>query len=320
MSDPPSSNPPGSNPPGSDPTSSGQHVLMKDQTRIKRAVRQTTIVVNSRDRNYIQYPNSNHFRYILRRPLTNVMSIELMNGSVPAFLYTIQPDWITFSFCEWTSASFSKSCQIPILSITLACVFYTEDEICIEFEKQLNSVSGRNNTYAVTLNSHTKKLSVTATNSKVLPFSFLFYSGDKKDEIDMNTLAILSINTPARFLGFGLSDYNSDILGTIYAPLPMDLENFLNRMYLHLESDGKNLSRMELGAGRPDCFHIFYIYPGKANYIYLDKETDHSIFISSPSPIARIKTIDISIRDEFNRYVDLHHREVSLVFEISHLE
>lgn len=303
-----------------EPTSSGQHVLMKDQSRIKKAVRRTTIVVNSRDRNYIQYPNSNHFRYTLRRPLTNVMSIELMNGSVPSFLYTIQPEWNTFSFCEWTSASFSKACQIPIVTITLTCGFYTESELCVELEKQLNCFPGRNNTYSVTLSPHTKKITVSATNSKILPFSFLFYSGDKKDEIDLNTLAILSINTPARFLGFGLSDYNSDILGHLYAPLPMDLENFLNRMYLHIESDGRNLSRMELGAGRPDCFHIFYINPGKSNYIFLDKETDHSIFVSSPAPISRMTTLEITLRDEFNRLVNVQYRELSLVFEISHLE
>ena len=301
-------------------TSSGQHVLMKDQTRIKKAVRQTTIVVNSRDRNYVAYPNPNHFRYTLRRPLTNVMSVELMNGSVPAFLYTIQSDWNTFSFCEWTGPSLSSCVNIPIVTVTLACGFYTEEELCKELETQLNCMPDRNNTYEVRLNPHTKKLTVAATNSKILPFSFLFFSGDKKDEIDMKTLAVLSINTPARFLGFGLNDYSSDPCGQIHAPLPMDLENFLNRMYLHLESDGKNLSRMELGAGRPDCFHIFYIYPGKANYIYLDKETDHSTFVSSPAPIARMTTLEITIRDEFNRLVDLQHRELSLVFEISHLE
>lgn len=303
------------------PTSSGQHVLMKDQTKIKKAVRQTTIVVNSRDRNYMAYPDSNHFRYTLRRPLTNVMSVELMNGSVPAFLYTIQPCWGTFSFCEWTPCSISNTkSQLPMSTVILTPGFYTEEDLCRELEVQLNSICGRNNTYAVTLNPHTKKLSVTATNSKILPFSFLFYSGEKKDEIDLNTLAILSINTPARFLGFGLNDYTSDPCGTLHAPLPMDLENFLNRMYLHLESDGKNLARMELGAGRPDCFHIFYIYPGKANYIYLDKETDHSTFVSSPAPMARMANLEITLRDEFNRFVDLHHRELSLVFEITHLE
>ena len=95
---------------------------------------------------------------------------------------------------------------------------------------------------------------------------------------------------------------------------------FLNRIYLHLESDGRNLSRMELGSGRPDCFHIFYLTPGQSNYILLNRETDHSLYESSPAPIARMTNIDVSFRDEFNRPLDLNHRESMLVLEITHLE
>ena len=100
----------------------------------------------------------------------------------------------------------------------------------------------------------------------------------------------------------------------------MDLSNFLTRLYLHIETDGKNLDRMEQGAGRRDCFHIFYMVPGAAEYLLLDKETDHSIYTSSPAPIARVSNLEINIFDEFNRPVDLNHREVNLVFEITHLE
>ena len=76
---------------------------------------------------------------------------------------------------------------------------------------------------------------------------------------------------------------------------------------------------MELGAGRPDCFHIFYVTPGQ-QYIFLNKETDHSRFESVPAPLARIANLEIFFRDEFNRPVDLQNREVNLVFEITHLE
>jgi len=44
------------------------------------------------------------------------------------------------------------------------------------------------------------------------------------------------------------------------------------------------------------------------------------MFTSSPAPLARISNLEISFRDEFNRLVDLNHREINLVFEISHLE
>jgi hypothetical protein len=291
-----------------EPTSSGQHVLMKDQSKIKKAIRYTTIVVNSRDRNYLNYPNSNHFRYTLRRPLTNVTTIELTNGSIPAYIYTMNSPWNSFSFQEANT--------VVMITLTPGC--YTESELCTELQTQLNLISGRHNTYQVILNTITRRLQVKGVGG--FPFTFLFYSGKFKDDIDLTTLAMLSINTPARILGFGLSDYKSDTSGIVNSPLPMDIQNFLTRIYLHLESDGRNLSRMELGAGRPDCFHIFYLNPGESNYLLLDKETDHSCYTSSPAPISRMSNVVITFRDEFNRLVDLNYREVNLVFEISHLE
>ena len=289
------------------PTSSGQHVLMKDQTKIKRAVRRTTIVVNSRDRNLIRDFNSNEFRYTLRRPLTNIMSIELMNGCIPSYIYNVNTGWNTFSF---------KEGAVTVL-ITLRPGYYTESTLLTELQTQLNAIPGKKNTYAVLLNQTTKKVQITSSN--VVPYTFLFYSGTPNDDIDLNTLAILSINTPARLLGFGLQDYTS-VNGSITSILPIDIDNFLKTIYLHLETDGKNLSRMELGNGGRDCFHIFYLVPGSANYLLLNKETDHTLFESSPAPIARMMTIDISFRDEFNRVVDLNQRESTLVFEITHLE
>jgi hypothetical protein len=295
-------------------TSSGQHMLMKDQSRIKKALRHTTIVVNSRDRNFLNYPNPNHFRYTLRRPLTNVMSIELMNGSVPAFIYNIQPAWGSFNFYESYVPSVSPAFTTRV---TLTPGFYTDTQLATELQTQLNNIPARSNTYTVIQDPITRK--ITIGSDSVVQFKLLFYSGDVKDELDLNTLAVMSINTPARLLGFGFNDYISSS-GSITAPLPMDLSNFLTRLYLHIETDGKNLDRMEQGAGRRDCFHIFYMVPGAAEYLLLDKETDHSIYTSSPAPIARVSNLEINIFDEFNRPVDLNHREVNLVFEITHLE
>lgn len=281
---------------------------MKDQTKIKRAVRRTTIVVNSRDRNLINNYNSNNFRYKLRRPLTNVMSIELMNGCIPSYIYNVNTGWNTFQFKEGSI----------VVTITLTPGYYTEATLLVELQTRLNAVIGKQNTYTVTLNANSKKVQITSTN--VAPFSFLFYSGSPNDDIDLNTLAILSINTPARLLGFGLQDYNSDANGSITSILPIDIDNFLKTIYLHVESDGKNLSRMELGNGGRDCFHIFFLTPGETNYVNLNTNTMQTLFESSPAPIARMMTLDISFRDEFNRVVDLNQRETTLVFEITHLE
>jgi hypothetical protein len=196
--------------------------------------------------------------------------------------------------------------------------YYTESTLLTELQTQLNAIPNKKNTYAVLLNQNTKRVQITSSNT--VPYSLLFYSGNTHDDIDLNTLAILSINTPARLLGFGLQDYKSDVNGSITSILPVDIDNFLKTIYLHIETDGKNLSRMELGNGSQDCFHIFYLSSGSANYLLLNKETDHSIFESSPAPIARMMSMDISFRDEFNRVVDFNQRESTLVFEITHLE
>ena len=87
-----------------------------------------------------------------------------------------------------------------------------------------------------------------------------------------------------------------------------------------LEADGKNLARMEMGGGRQDCFHIFYLQPGVNQYTFLNKDTIQSMFTSSPAPLARMANLEISLRDEFNRLAFLNYREVQLVFEITHLE
>lgn len=290
-------------------TSSGQHVLMKDQRAIKKAVRQTTIVVDSRDRNFLAYPNSNHFRYTMRRPLTNVMNIELINAVVPSLIFTIDTAWGTFSFQEGAAE----------FIVTLTSGYYTESELITELQLQLNSIVGKVNTYLISKDPRNSRITITATNFTPATFTFLFFSGIKRDEIDMNNLSILAINTPARLLGFGVNDYVS-VNGAIVAPLPMDLENFFNRLYLQLDADGKNLARMEMGAGRKDCFHIFNIDPGQNQYTNLNRDTIHSMFTSSPAPLARISNLIVDVQDEFGRYANLNHREIQLVFEITHLE
>jgi hypothetical protein len=296
------------NPDPNIPTSSGQHVLMKDQTKIKKALRRTTIVVNSRDRNTIRDRDSNAFKFQLRRPLTNVLTIELMNGHIPGFFYNINIGWNAFTFVEGSKP----------YTITLTPGLYTEATLLNELQLQLNAISGKRNTYTVTQNPITRRMQITSTN--MISYKILFHSGLIRDQFDLNMVNIVSINTPARMLGFGLQDYICDGNGLLKGVLPMDIHNFLNRVYLHLESDGRNLSRMEVGAGKQDCFHIFYVIPGEKDYVFLDKDTDHSMFESSPAPISRITSLEVSLRDEFGRPLDINRREYSLVFEITHLE
>jgi len=237
------------------------------------------------------------------------MNIELINAVVPSLLFTIDTAWATFSFQESTT----------VYTVTLTSGYYTDSQLIAELQLKLNAIPTKVNTYLVSQSTRNSILTISAINFTPATFSFLFFSGIKRDEIDMNNLSILAINTPARLLGFGVNDYVS-IGGAITAPLPMDLENFFNRLYLHLDADGKNLARMEMGAGRKDCFHIFNIDPGQNQYTNLNRDTIHSMFTSSPAPLARISNLIVDTMDEFGRPANLNHREIQLVFEITHLE
>lgn len=285
---------------------SGQQVLLSEGSR-KKVVRKTTVVVNSRDRQIMSYPNTNQFRFVLRRPLKEIHSIELVNGSIPGLIYTINKGWNSFVFQEGTQ----------VITVTLTPGLYNPTTLAIELQSRLN-VLGLTNTYTTFVNPETQRLSITGIGGA--RFALLFYSGTPHDEFDMNGVHILQINTPARFLGFGFNDY-TDTAGEIVSPVAMDAENFLNRIYLYINAESTTeLHRMEVGAGGRDCFHIFFASPGSANYIFLNKETETPTYIASPAPLARLSFLDISLRDEFFRPLDLQNRDVNLIFEITHFE
>jgi hypothetical protein len=283
---------------------SGQQVLLAEKDR-RKVTRKTTIVVNSRDRQILSYPNTNNFRFVLRRPLKEIISIELVNGSIPALIYTINYGWNRFTFREGTM----------LYQFELAPGLYTATTLAAELQICLNG--SLQNAYTCTVDTNSQRLKLVGVGGR--PFAFLFYSGTPSDEFDANGVQILKVNTPARSLGFGYNDY-PDISGTIVSPVAMDVEGFLNRVYLYINADSTTeLHRMEVGAGGRDCFHIFFGSPG-TGYMFLNKETETPRYIASPAPLARLSFLDISLRDEFFRPIDLQNRDVNLIFEITHLE
>ena len=299
----------------SDPTSSGQHVLMKDQSAIEAALRRTTIVINSRDRNLIAYPNSAQFRFIFRRPLTNIKSVELISGSVPSFIYNINNGWNKFTFGEYDSGAGEEVRH----TVVLTPGFYTNATLATEVQRAINALPGLFNTYTAAMNPSTGKLVVTRVTG-VEPFAFFFMTGDYRDAVDPNTITVISINTPGRLLGFGVDDY-FDVDGVLTGVTSMDVDNFGNRVYLHLNADNnQDLHRMEGCAGQHDAFHVFYVNRMGGDYLFLDKEKYTPIYESKPAPIARMSGIEVSFRDEFFRVVDFQGREVNLIMEITHLE
>ena len=287
---------------------SGQQVLLPESTRKQRKERRVTVAVNSRDRNVGANYDSNDFRWTFRRPLKDVTSVELVNGSVPADLYNVQPAWGSLTFGE---GSGTRQWQV-----TLKPGQYDASGLCLQLQTQLNGL-GAINTYAVTYGVVTKRATITATGGS--NFTFYFQSGLYTDELDTNTGAIQSVNCPAQLLGFDYQDYTG--LGSLVAPRRMDPYGLIGKLYLHLNADNSvEFNRVECGAGRKDCFHILFLDQVREGYYSLNKETHMPIFYSAPAPIARIATLNINIRDEFYRPVDLSRHDFTLLFEITYVD
>jgi hypothetical protein len=290
---------------------SGQEILLPANRHRKQ--RTVTVAVNSRDRNHGSDYNPNDFRWTFRRPLKDVVSVELVNGCIPADLYNISSAWGSFTFGEQGST--------PI-TVTLTPGVYTYTTMSEELAFKLNNIktiiTSYTNTYYVEYDINTQRIAVVTYDTT--PYTFYWYTSPLADAIDSNTGALVSVNTPARLLGFDWADITS-VAGKVQAPYRLNLDYCIKNAYLYINAENSvELNRVELGAGRRDCFHIIFMDEAKAPYYTLTKDLHTPIYYSSPAPISRISTLRISLRDESYRLLDLGMRDFTLVFEFTVLD
>lgn len=288
--------------------SSGQQVTIAYPKRSER--RETTVLleINSRDRNIVQYPNNSEFRFRLFRPLKDVVKIQIAGGTIPGCLYNINKEWNIFTFQEdgqkW--------------NVTIPPGRYTYETICTTFATALNTLPGITNTYIVTINATTGLFTLQratgATN-----FALLFRTGNFVDFYDQNN-TLQKINTPAKLLGFGRDDY-TNTGSSIVSPFVVDLDFLLNRAYIYINHDNtQDLNTIERSVGRQQPHAIVYFDELRNNYKFLNKETFEPLYSSYPAAISRIATLEISLRDEFDRCIDLNGRDFTLLLEVVYLD
>lgn len=290
------------------PQSSGQQVTIAYPKRSQRKELIQLIELNSRDRNIIQYPNSSEFRIRLYRPLKDIVRIQIVGGTIPGCLYNINTGWNQFTVQEgsrkWT--------------VTIPPGRYSYETLCSKLASVLNSLPGVTNTYIVSIDSTTGIFTLTRTAGSA-NFLLLFLTGDTIDFYDQNN-TLQKINTPAKLFGFGRHDY-SNTGATITAPNVVDLEFLLNRCYVYINHDNtQDLNTIERSVGRQQPYAIVYFDELRNNYKFLNKESYEPIYLAWPAAISRIATLDISIRDEFDRCVDFNGRDFTLLLEIVTLD
>lgn len=286
------------------PKSSGQQVTIAYPKRSERREITQLIEINSRDRNLVQYPNSSEFRWRLYRPLKDIVKIQIAGGTIPGCLYNINTGWNQFTFQEGTTK----------WNVTIPPGRYTYETVCTKLAAILNALPGATNTYTVNIDATTGVFTLVRA-SGTANFGFLFLTGDYVDFYDQNN-TLQKINTPAKLFGFGRGDYKN--AGTnVVAPNVVDLEFLLNRCYIYINHDNtQDLNTVERSVGRQQPHAIVYFDELRNNYKFLNKETFEPLYLAWPAAISRIATLDISIRDEFDRCVDFNGRDFTLLLEV----
>ena len=290
---------------------SGQNILLPSiaKARIRRTV---LLEVNSRDRNIRSYPTATEFRWKLFRPLKDVLSIQIVGGTVPTRFFNIDSGWNKFTFLENTT-------QYTII-LTPGC--YTTAQMVTELAARFNDLSGTtSNKYTFSISSLTDRITMTRTTSDE-NFSLLFASGDYVDLYDNNSLNMM--NSPAKMLGFGAADYNnnpfSDLSGTIVSPFAADANFLTNRMYLYInQENNQDIATIERSVGKKSPYSIIYM-DQTSPYKTFTQENFEPVFTATPAPIARLTTLTISLRDEFDRILNFNGRDFTLLIEFVYLE
>jgi len=301
------------NNPGAPPTaegvrSSGQDILLPPRSQ-ERKKRSLLVEINSRDRNMGSWPSPSQFRWTFQRPLKDVQSIQLVGGTLPTGNFNLDSGFNAFSFRE----------GITRYAVTLTPGLYTDALLASQLQTTLNALPGISNTYTVTLSPLTNQLIITRATGLTV-FYLLFVSGDFKDTFDKYAV-LQTINTPRKMMGFLNMDYQCNSAGVITSPCAVDTAFLLNRIYLFINQDNnQDLGTIERSAGRNNPHSILYMDMNEYPYKTFTRDTFEPLFRSSPAPISRMTTLDIALRDEFDRLINTNNRDVTLLFEITYLE
>jgi hypothetical protein len=287
--------------------SSGQDILLPPKSK-DRSLRTIYLEINSRDRNIVSYPNSSEFRWKFQRPLKDIVSFQVVGGTIPTRIYNIDSGWNQFTFQEGTVK----------YQVTLSPGRYTLSLFGIELASKLNSLSGISNVYSCSISPTSDQLTITrdfGTES----FSLLFASGSYTDLFDQNN-TLVTINTPRILMGFLNKDYSDSTTGKITSPNAMDLEFLFNRIYLYMNYDNsQGMATIERSNGKQNPYTIIYMDSNEQTYKTFTKEVFQPTYFSQPL-IARMSVLDISLRDAFYRLINLNNRDFTLLLEVRYYE
>jgi hypothetical protein len=281
---------------------SGSALQAIPKNRKERFVR---IEINSNDRDFTAYPKPSEFQWVCPYPLKNVTSMVIVGGTIPVPIYTIDDPFNSFTFDTGTVKK----------TLTFPPGLYTPLLFAPRFKQLLDAADGVN-TYTVSVDQITQKLSVKSSGAN--NFGFLFKTGDFSNQYNP---ALQKMRNPAFMMGFADQDYYQTGT-TIVSPFPVNL-NPIQRIYVYMNYDTTiDLRSVVLAGGRTIPSAILYC-TDQDSVAYLTKSLNKDTYENVISPgliVPRIRTINISLRDEFGNVINTNNRPVTFLMELTVLD
>lgn len=262
------------------------------------------VEVASNDRDVCTWPASSDFQWAFPFPMKNVKAVRLVGGVVPVPLYTVDAPYNKFTLL---SRGTGKTVTIPPGA-------YNADTFAVALAAALTDADGTY-TYTATVDLITKTLTVTSSGAG---FGFLFATGDYKNVLDPG---LQKVQCPNYIMGFVDADAVTPGF-TLSSPYPVNVGP-LNRLYVYVNYDATmDLRSVLRGAGKPEPSAILYCSDTDTAVANLKSlHHDSFDFVLEPNTvIPRIRTLHVSIRDEFYNIVNLNNRPVQLLFEFTVLD
>ncbi len=282
---------------------SGSALQAPPKNKKERIVR---IEINSNDRNFEKYPSPADFQWVCPYPLKNVTSMVLVGGTIPVPIYTIDEPYNSFTF----------DTGIAKKTLTFPPGLYTPLTFAPAFKILLDAADGVN-TYKVVVDTITQKLMVQSSGPN--NFGFLFKSSPFVNLFSNPPLQ--KRKNPGYQMGFGDDDYYQ-VGGKLTAPFAVNF-NPVQRIYMYMNYDTTiDLRSVILGGGRPVPSAILYC-TDQDTVSYFTKSLNKDTYENVISPniiVPRIRTITVSLRDEFGNVLNVNNRAISLLFEITVLD
>jgi hypothetical protein len=183
------------------------------------------VIVDSKDRNYTNYPNPNYYIVDLDQTYKDVVSIELISSIVPKSQYIINSNNNTIYFNEGGSD----------LTATITEGNYTISTLLAALKSSMDTVGGL--TYTLTNDTLTNKITISATGT----FSLLF-DGGEENYLD-GTRTVYKENSIGPIIGFPRSDLSG--ASTYTAPNQYNLngENYVLLEIKDLENLNSSIAK-----------------------------------------------------------------------------